>query len=153
MTTPKNGRLVQECGSECFGLLANGSSGEWEVAIDESTSGPDRWFAQIEGPSISFYFEIPSVEIVGELLGFLESPPVTAKISSDGLSELNGSLVLSKDKKTPVTLLRDDEYPDRFFLVVGLTDKPIVRFVIGGVDVLNLTDALRQVKDDLSNKD
>jgi hypothetical protein len=51
-----------ETAGENLGLLANGSSGSWEVSIDESVSGTERWFAQIEGPSLWLYFEIPSPE-------------------------------------------------------------------------------------------
>jgi hypothetical protein len=49
-----------------LGLLADGSSGKWAVDIDGTTSGADRWFAQIEGPSVSFYFEIPAVDVIGK---------------------------------------------------------------------------------------
>src|SRR4051794_17308843 len=97
-------RPIQGHGNENFGLLANGSSGEWEVAIDEATSGVERWYAQIEGPAVSFYFEIPSVDIVGEMLRFLQRGSVAAKCSPNGSDERNNSLVVGKDKKTPITL-------------------------------------------------
>src|SRR5262249_20273391 len=149
MSTSKNARPPQGRGEETFGLRANGSSGQWEVAIDEATTGPDRWFAQLEGPSVSFYFEIPSVDIVARMLRFLESSPGVKKHSSTRVGERSGALVLSKDKKTPVTLIKDDEYEDRFFLVVGLTESPIVRFVLAGTDAMQIADALRQAKEDL----
>jgi hypothetical protein len=58
--------IQPSCGTldEDLGLLAIGSSGPWEVSVDETISGTERWFAQIEGPSISIYFEIPSPSIV-----------------------------------------------------------------------------------------
>jgi hypothetical protein len=37
---------------ENLGLLADGSSGALEVSIDETITGLEQWFAQIEGPSI-----------------------------------------------------------------------------------------------------
>ncbi|HEY7424949.1 MAG TPA: hypothetical protein VH682_12030 [Gemmataceae bacterium] len=152
MTASRNARPVQGRGDENVGLLANGSSGEWEVAIDEATSGVERWYAQIEGPAVSFYFEIPSLDIVGEMLRFLERGPVVAKRSPNGSDERNGSLVIGKDKKAPITLLKDDEYQDRFFLLVGPTDSPMVRFTIAGMNVLKLTEALRQVQEDLEDE-
>lgn len=71
---------------------------------------------------------------------------------SAGAVEQNGSLVLGKDHEIPITLIRDDEYDDRFYLVVGSTSNPIVRFVIAGTDVVNLVGALRQVKADLDDE-
>lgn len=52
-----------------------------------------------------------------------------------------------------MTLVRDDEYRDRFFLLVGLSESPIVRYVLTGADAATLADALRQVKDDLDQED
>lgn len=127
-----------------FGLLANGSCGPWEIAIDEDTTAADRWCAHIEGPNATFYFEIPALEIVDQMARFLER--------SAGAVEQNGSLVLGKDHQIPITLIRDDEYGDRFFLVVGSTSNPIVRFVLAGTDVVNLVGALRQVKADLDDE-
>ncbi|HTU22215.1 MAG TPA: hypothetical protein VMG10_29520 [Gemmataceae bacterium] len=153
MTTAKNARPILGHGKENFGLLANGSSGEWEVAIDESTSGTERWYAQIEGPTVSFYFEIPSVDVVGKFLRFLNPRPKATKISPNDSEERHNSLVIGKDKKSPIILLKDDEYPDRFFLVVGPTDNPIVRFTISGRNVRKLADALRQVQEDLEDEE
>ena len=137
---------------QSFGLLANGSSGPWEIAIDEATSGTDRWWAQIEGPSVSFYFEIPSPEIVGKMARFLESRSAATKHSPNGQSKRNGPFVIGKDKKTPICLVKDDEYNDRFFLVVGSTESPLVRFVIAGKDVVRIAEALRQVEEDLDQR-
>src|SRR5438552_14912322 len=106
MSTSKKTRVVLERESEQFGLLANGSSGRWEVAIDGSTSGADRWYAQIEGPSISFYFEIPSPEIVSKMRRFLR--PSLRKTAPVNSSERQGSLIIGKDKRAPVTLVKDD---------------------------------------------
>jgi len=106
MTTSRNAGPIQGRGKENVGLLANGSSGEWEVAIDESTSGTERWYAQIEGPSVVFYFEIPSVDMVGKFLRFLTPrSEVTKRSPDDDSEERNGSLVIGKDKKTPIILV------------------------------------------------
>jgi hypothetical protein len=34
-----------------YGLVANGSSGAWQVAVDETLRGTQQWFAQLEGPN------------------------------------------------------------------------------------------------------
>jgi hypothetical protein len=152
MTTSRNARPAQGHGNEQFGLLANGSAGEWHVDIDEALSGVERWYAQVEGPAVSFYFEIPSPDIVSEMLRFLESPPEKAIDSPNGADQRNDSLVIGNDKKTPLTLFKDDEYPDRFFLVVGQTDSPLVRFVLAGLDAVKIAEALRQVQEDLEDE-
>jgi hypothetical protein len=138
---------------QAFGLLANGISGQWEISIDETTKGEDRWFAQIEGPTIYFSFEIPSVDIVKEMFKFLKPQPATIPYSLVDSEESKCSLLLSKDKKIPVNLVKDDEYPDRFFVVVGKMDNHIVRFVLAGKDIEEIADALRQVEEDLKDGD
>ena len=150
MATTKKIRVIHQ---SKLGLLANGSFGPWEIAIDETTSGTDRWYAQIEGPSVAFYFEIPSVDIVAKMARFLEPRSSAPRKPANGSVRPNDCLVIGKDKKMPVTLLRDDEYNDRYFLVVGPTDHPLVRFVIAGADVNNIAKALEQVKEDLDEQD
>ncbi|MHB1422600.1 MAG: hypothetical protein ACYC3I_05280 [Gemmataceae bacterium] len=153
ITTSRNARPNQRSGNDSFGLLAIGSSGDWEVAIDESTSGDERWYAQIEGLAVSFYFEIPSLGIVDEMLRFLGPRPVAATLSPSGSGESNGWLVIGKDIKTPITIVKDDEYPDRFFLLVGRVESPMVRFAIAGKDVREIAEALRQVEEDLEDEE
>src|SRR5437868_6496315 len=89
-----------------IGLLANGSSGQWEVAIDETTSGPERWFMQIESASICLYFEIASPNTVGSMVEFLDGG--AAKRPSTHSSLRKGTLIVGTDKHAPVRLIRDD---------------------------------------------
>lgn len=140
-----------EIDNECLGLMANGSSGGWEVAVDESTKGPERWFVQLEGPSVSFSFEIPSPQTISQTLDFLggRSSP---KGSNARLSGENGSLILGKHQQTPVILVRDDEYKDRYFLVIGQEADVVVRFTIAGKDLKGITEALRQTMEDLEDE-
>ena len=74
MAGPKTSRMISPVDDEPLGLLANGSSGPWEFSVDETISGNERWFAQIEGPSVYISFEIPSPAIVGEAVRFLAPP-------------------------------------------------------------------------------
>ena len=139
-----------EAPGENLGLLANGSSGSWEVSIDESVSGTERSFAQIEGPSLWLYFEIPSPDIIPKIIQFL-LPPGTKREEMPSCSSRSGGRLLdiSEPKETPVSLVRDDEYKDRCFIVVGRSDSPIVRFSVAGEDLNNLVEALRQVEEDI----
>ena len=129
------------------GLMAIGSSGSWEIAIDQTVSGPDRWFAQVEGPSVYLYFEIPSLEVVDqaiELLGFRRE---TGKNAAHAAR--NGTLALGTSGSTQVKLVRDDEFPDRYFLVIEPKDGLCIRFTLANDDLTHVIDALRQVKEDL----
>ncbi len=153
MTTSKNATHMQGTEVETVGLLANGSAGQWDVAIDEAISGRKRWFAQIEGAAISLYFEISSPSIVADLQHFLECTPAVKRASPNGSKGCEGLLVIGKDNKTPVTVLKDDEYQDRFFIVVGRKKNPIVRYAISGVDAAKLAEALRQVQEDLDDEE
>jgi hypothetical protein len=153
MATTKNTRATHQHAKVALGLLANGSSGPWDVAIDATTSGPDRWYAQIEGPLATFYFQVPSLGIVSEMVQFLQPSSRAARRPSNGVAEPSGRLVIGKDKKAAVTLIRDDEYSDRFFLTIGPAENPTVRFIIAGADVGHLANALCQVDEDLQDDD
>jgi hypothetical protein len=132
-----------------FGLLANGASGPWEIAIDEALSGPARWRAQIEGPSLTFNFEIASLDMVGEIARFFEAR--LPESVSNGATQTTSILAIGKDTKPPITLVRDDEYEDRYFFVVGPRSSPIVRYVIFGTDAAKIVEALREVQNDLED--
>ena len=135
--------------SENLGLLAFGSSGSWDVSVDESVSGAERSFAQIEGPSLWLYFEIPSPDIILEIIHFLLDCGTKRGEMPSCSSRSSGELHISDAEETPVSLVMDDEYKDRCFIVVGRSDSPIVRFSLAGEDLKNLTEALRQVEEDI----
>jgi hypothetical protein len=143
MATSKQLRVKKAAAAEKVGLLANGSAGAWDVAVDTATSGTERWFLQIEGPSIYFYFELASLNVVEKMAQFLEEEP-TAPAS-------NGNIVAGKDRHLPVSLVRDEEFDDRFFLVVGSPAKPVVQFTISGSTRTQLAEALRQAESDLAD--
>lgn len=151
MAVQRKQQRQTENDNECFGLMANGSSGGWEVAVDETTKGPERWFLQLEGPSVYFSFEIPSPEMISQALDFLEgrSPPQGPRARS---SAEDGSFVLGQHRQTPVVLVRDDEYKDRYFLVIGQEADVVVRFTIAGQDLKDITEGLRQTTEDLGEE-
>jgi hypothetical protein len=145
MSSGKQARAQLE-NNKTLGLLANGSSGQWDVAIDETTSGVERWFVQIEGPIVSFYFEITSPKVVEKMIQFFEERTKKPHNKSTGK---NCSLSIGESEGSPVTLVKDDEQADRYFLLVGLENRPMARFTLAGADVVSLTSALRQAKEDL----
>jgi hypothetical protein len=149
MATARNSGTGHQPRTQHFGLLANGSCGKWEIAIDETTSGKDRCYAQIEGPSVDFYFEIPSLETIAKMVRFLEASPDAAKNPPNGSAKRSATLVIGNDKKVPTRIVKDDEYEDRFFFVFGPVENPVVRYTIAGTDVKEIAESLRQVQKDL----
>jgi hypothetical protein len=131
-----------------LGLAANGSSGGWEVAVDETLVGREQWFAQIEGPALYLYFQISSPEAVGDMIRFLEQCWPTKEMATHSPAG-NGSKRIGGSHWASIRLLRDAERPEGCFLTVGPSAKPCARFFLAGEDVANLTRALKQAQDDL----
>jgi hypothetical protein len=153
MASPKAVQKRVERNDDQCGLLANGSAGPWEVSVDETTSGAERWFAQIEGPTLVLSFEIPSPAIVARAVLFL-TPGQGEKGTATGsghLAPCDGTLAIGMNGDTPIALVQDEEYRDRYFLVVGRIEGPVVRLTISGQDLLDLTAALRQAQEDLDD--
>lgn len=142
MADVQNGRASGRIHRENLGLLALGAAGRWEVALDETLSGAERHYLYLEGPSISCHCEIASTALVGAMIRFLE--PNLAPSNET-------SLVLGKDTLAPIALVKDDEYADRYFVVVGPPERPIVQWTIAGTEVAQLADALRQAQEDLDD--
>ena len=132
-----------------FGLLAIGSSGDWKIDVDESLIGAERWFMQIEGRTIDIHFEISSTEVINELARFLAPASAKTEQPSNGSSRFSKTLLLGGSESLPISLVKDDEFDDRFYIVVGQTERLTMRYVIAGSDVLAIADALRQVLEDL----
>jgi hypothetical protein len=142
MATTSTTRTAVGTEPATYGLLANGTSGSWTIEVDGSAADPERLFLGIDGPLTSFSFEIPAISTIDHILRFLRpDPPSQASTSS--------RFVLGGDSYLPVSLIRDDEFDDRFFLIVGPADKPAVRYTISGSDLNCLVTALEQVRDDL----
>jgi hypothetical protein len=131
-----------------LGLAANGSSGGWEVAIDETLDRREKWFAQIEGPSLYLYFQISSPGTVGDMIRFLEQCWPAKELASHSPAG-GGSKRIGGSHWASIRLLWDAERPEGCFLTVGPSARPCARFFLAGEDVANLTRALKQAQNDL----
>lgn len=117
-----------------FGLAALGVSGPWEISLDQTTAGPPKWSLDIDGPVADVSFDIASPSVVAEAIEFLTN-------SGDGRDRLS----LAKGKLTPVVLVRDDEFRDRFFLAIGPEDRPVIRLTIANDDLRHVVRALQSI--------
>jgi hypothetical protein len=145
----KNGRATTRSKATTLGLLASGSCGPWSIDVDETTSGPDRWFVQLQGPAVHFYFQIPSPTTIRRFSDFLRHQRPSGDRPS---AESDPELAIGTGRPTPVRLLRDDEFVDRLFLVVGPASAPVVWHTLGGQDLECVSAALEQVLEDLPDE-
>ena len=134
-------RRIANTKADAFGLLACGSAGTWDISIDETIAGRARWFARIESPSLFLQFEIPSPTVVARALRFLDKP-----------RQFRRCLRIGTADRRPVTLVWDDEFADRCFLVIGALDQPISRLTLDGEELAKIKLALRQAHADLQTE-
>jgi hypothetical protein len=128
--------------SSQFGLLAFGRAKVWEISINEAMSGPERWFAQIESPSLYLHFEIHSPAIMCHLLNLLR-PKLgsrTEDVQNLEIGNFNG---------LPVTVLCDNETADRRIILIGKESDATLRLSLAGNDLADFFEAIRQITEDL----
>ncbi|HYT94650.1 MAG TPA: hypothetical protein VEL76_38395 [Gemmataceae bacterium] len=139
--------------SDSVGLLAIGTSGSWEVSIDEALKGAERWYAQIEGPSVYLYFRLLDLNIVEKVLDSLEKrTPSRNGPQAAPPKQTADELTLGVFGRAPVLLIWDDEFDDRCFLVVGARSRSTMRVTLAGDDIPMLMEAFRQVREDLPSR-
>jgi hypothetical protein len=147
--SPQTGKDVKET---TLLLLANGSSGPWDIAVDETAGKPERLFAHIEGPSVYLYFNIPSAKTIAKALHFLKQ-----RCHANGShpqkkgSDNDSALQIGTFGRAAINLVWDDEYLDRCFLIVGVSNKPSFRLTLSGEEIGHLVEALQQVQSDLED--
>ena len=133
-----------------FGLLANGSSRLWEVAIDESLSRKGDCSLELEGPSVYLVFQLRDLGVVSEVVEFLQdrSEALTGHVRRTR-SARNGVLPIGRFGTAAVSLVGDDEESSRCFLIIGPRGRSTLRLSLQGEDCRMLLEAFRQVAEDL----
>lgn len=131
-------------GAATTGLVANGASGTWRIDLDESLSGSQRWFVQIEGPSCYLNFEVSQPQAIADMAEFLGSLH-----DGDQSPGNQPELKLGKCGRHTVELLWDRKPADRCFVMVRSDDQFCVRVTLFDSDVQALLDSLEQVCEEL----
>jgi hypothetical protein len=133
-----------------FGVLANGSSPRWDVAVDEALDR-DGWWLEIEGPQTYFVFQLRDLEVVRKALRLLEEGLRSGRhtLKADW-TEGEGALTLGRFGPASVSLLWDNEDYLRFFIVVGRNARSTIRLSLEKADVKMLVSALKQVVSDIA---
>jgi hypothetical protein len=136
-------------GGEAMGLAASGSSGRWDVTVDESPDG-SNWWAEIEGPQVYLTFALSDVGVVAAASDFLHRKlEAVAASSSKKWSAAEDALTLGQFGAAPVSLLWDDEGVARCFLVVIPAEGSALRLSLGDEDIRSLGNAFRQAANEL----
>jgi hypothetical protein len=133
-----------------YGLLANGSSRLWDVAVDESLERDGDWTLELDGRTIYLVLQINDLRVIPEAVAFLQrglSTPGSPDRKQHG--EDDDAFTLGEFNTSAVSLLWDDEAPPRCFLVVGAEARSTMRLTLQRDDVEALLEALRQVAEQL----
>src|SRR5215469_5898642 len=140
-------KVSTEKATDRFGLVANGSSGEWHLSINETIRGKEKWYADIDGPSVYLSFQLVDLEILDKMIAFLDRR-VSADTSPQKTrsSKAEEELVIGSFGLAPVSLIGDNEYKDRCFLIIGPKSSCCMRFSLLGEDTRMILDAFRQVR-------
>jgi hypothetical protein len=131
-----------------FGLVATGTSGRWEVAIDEAIDR-DEWYIEIEGPHTYLTFQLRDLQAVPDAWRFLHSRLERAEQHSPRGNPGDDKLTLGQFGSTLVSLLWDNEDFPRCFVVVLPEEGSALRVTLEAEDIRKLIEALQQVVTDL----
>jgi hypothetical protein len=144
-------KVSTEKATHRFGLAANGSSGAWDISIDETLRGKEKWYADFEGPSVYLSFQLVNLDIIDKMIAFFDKRALTDGRSQKGRSDNSpNELTIGSFGQAPVLLIWDDEYEDRCFLVIGPKSSCCMRIPLWGEDTRMILDALRQIREDLA---
>jgi hypothetical protein len=137
-------------GSGGGGLLANGSSRLWDVAVEEALDRDKEWSLEIDGPTVYLVLQLHDLDVISKAVGFLDErlngDPSQRRLRESAAGE---SLLIGRFGQTSVELVWDNEEAARCFLVIGPRARSTVRLTLQEDDVNMLLEALRQVAEDL----
>src|SRR5262245_64933289 len=146
----KGGSMNQEIDQPTprLGLLANGSSRRWDVAVDEPLDG-DEWSLELDGPQTYLVFQLRDLKVISEAVRFLQSRPSSDPASRRDEEADVAELTLGRFGSAAVSLIWDNEDFPRCFLVIGPKARSTLRLSLDAEDIRMLSEALRQVMNDL----
>jgi hypothetical protein len=123
-------------------LAGIGVAEPWEVSLNCNRQNSDDCFLQIESPGIQLCVPADSAEVVEQLLSFLEA----ASANGQALP----AFCIGSESSTTMTLSRDDECKDRYFLWIRAVGGFSAHFTIAGNHLELLRQALLALREDLT---
>src|SRR5262245_65663041 len=94
--------------TKTFGLVANGSSGRWDVEVDEAPGGGE-WVLEIDGPQAYLVFQLQNLSVIPEALRFLRSGLSQDSTENRPGGKTEGTLALGRFGPAAVSLAWDNE--------------------------------------------
>jgi hypothetical protein len=147
--TPRE-QVPKELPAGEFGLLANGSSRLWDVAVDESLEQEGALSLEFDGPALYLVLRLRDLAVIPEAVDFLQRLLSAAESTEPRQRTVDGdTLSLGSFNSSPVLLIADDELPARCFVVIGPEAKSTMRLTLQREDVEMILNALRQLAADL----
>jgi hypothetical protein len=135
--------------SGSFGLSAIGSSGSWEVTLDEPLDNAHGWVVEIEGPHVYVSCSIQDPHVLRDVRDFLQSREATPE-GSAASQPRSDELTLGKFGPSRIWLVWDNEDFDRCFLIIGPTGDFTVRWTLLREEIRSLMDAIQAALDQLA---
>ena len=123
-----------------YGVAAIGSAGRFTVEILETTDNPATRLMSIEAGGWSLCFALAE-RGDAQALSFLREHAGQAVFSE---------LVIGSFLGAPVVLIKDDEFPDRFYLR-AFANGHLLEFVLTADALTEFTDAVAQVVHNLKS--
>lgn len=130
------------CPFDSHAPLTSEKIGIVSVDIDEPTANSDKWEMAIDHPHVYLRFKIHGPQIVHDFLAFLRG-----NLNKSEYSELR----LGALGSAAVSIIKDDEFPNRFFLCV-LSDDGAVRYTLNVNELGDYIGGVMRAADGLSKK-
>ena len=111
------------------------------IDIDEPTDDSDAWEMILDHPNFYLRFRISGPQIVHDFLAF---------IRTNMNSPTHGEIKLGTLGSAEVSIIKDDEFPDRLFLCV-LADGGAVRYTLNVSELADYIRGLTRAAVDLPN--
>lgn len=128
---------------ETHGLVAIGSSGSWDIEVDDTLEGKRRWFLQFDGPLLFLYCQIAHPRKVSELHDFLQACIAGADCERE--------FDLSSQSGDRVVFLWDGETNDRCFVLVTGKGDLTARYKLDLDSISQIVAALADLNGELQN--
>lgn len=111
------------------------------VDADEPTADSDKWGMEIDHPDLYLRFEIDGPQVVHDFLAFMRR-----NLNTSAYAELE----LGTLRSATVSIIKDDEFPNRFFLCV-FADDGAVRYTLNVDELGDYIGGLTRAADSLPN--
>lgn len=144
MNSPSEGHAAD------YGLLAYGAAPRWTVAIDEVLDKESEWSLQIEGPSMYLACALTDPTVIGRIVHLFRGQLRADAASGENRGNAaNDEVAIGAFGPAVVSLVRDDEISERWFIIVGPQEGAAVRWTLGKEDAAMLLMAFEQALHEL----